>query len=50
MQYTILRATSVDELVKLVSQHIAEGWAPLGGVSASLAMGATMFCQAMTKG
>ena len=50
MQYTILRSTSIEELVKLVSQHIAEGWTPLGGVSASLAMGATMFCQALTKG
>lgn len=49
MQYTILRATAVDELVKLVSQHIAEGWTPQGGVSCSLAVGVAMFCQAMTK-
>jgi hypothetical protein len=49
MQYTILRATTIEELVKLVNQHLAEGWIPNGGVSGSLAMGATMFCQALTK-
>jgi hypothetical protein len=49
MEYTVLRATKLEELVELVNQHIANGWTPLGGVAASLAMGATLFCQAMTK-
>jgi hypothetical protein len=50
MQYTILRSTKLEELIELVNQRISEGWIPLGGVSSSLTVGATMFCQAMTKG
>ncbi len=49
MEYTVLRATKLEELVELVNQRISEGWVPLGGVSASLTVGATMFCQALTK-
>lgn len=49
MQYTILRSTKLEELIELVNQHIAEGWTPLGGVSSSLTVGVTMFCQALTK-
>ena len=33
MQYTIVTGTVVDELVKKVNEHIANGWAPLGGVA-----------------
>ncbi len=50
MQYTVLRTTKLEELVELVNQQLAEGWMPLGGVSASVAVGVTLFCQAMTKG
>jgi hypothetical protein len=49
MQYTILRSTKLEELVDFVNQRIAEGWLPLGGVSASIAVGNAIFCQAMTK-
>ena len=36
MEYTILCAagdeySAVDELVKLVNAHLAQGWRPLGG-------------------
>jgi hypothetical protein len=49
MDYTVIRETNLEQLIKQVQEHIAGGWVPLGGVSASLAMGATLFCQAMTK-
>jgi hypothetical protein len=49
MKYTVLRATKLDELIEQVNEHIANGWVPLGGVSASLTVGATMFCQALTR-
>jgi len=50
MQYTILQSTKLEELVENVNRHIAEGWLPLGGVSTSNALMATvLFCQAMNK-
>ncbi len=49
MQYTILQSTTLETLVKLVNEHLADGWIPLGGVSTSSAiMASTLFCQAMT--
>jgi hypothetical protein len=32
MEYTIVKETSVDALVKMVNEHISNGWVPQGGV------------------
>jgi hypothetical protein len=50
MKYTILRAGKLEELIDAVNQLLADGWMPLGGVSASVAVGGTLYCQAMTRG
>jgi hypothetical protein len=50
MQYTIVQSTNLEEMIENVSQHIAEGWLPLGGVSTSkVVIGTIMYSQAMTK-
>jgi hypothetical protein len=50
MQYIILQDTSSESLAYEVTQKIAEGWQPVGGVSLGLApTGWTLFAQAMTK-
>jgi hypothetical protein len=32
MEYKVLEAGSRDEIERMVAEHIAEGWAPLGGI------------------
>jgi hypothetical protein len=34
MEYTIIEEHTVAKLIKLVNQFIAEGWKPLGGMTA----------------
>jgi len=33
MEYTILQSSRLDYLIKMVNEHIANGWMPQGGVS-----------------
>ncbi len=35
MQYTIVKAESLNELVIKVNEFIGQGWEPIGGVSAA---------------
>lgn len=49
-QYRILRAHTVSNLETSVNQATAEGWAPLGGVSAVyVGSNTTVFYQTMIK-
>ncbi|WP_425614678.1 DUF1737 domain-containing protein [Anatilimnocola sp. NA78] len=50
MQYTILVASSPEQLAEQVNQRIAEGWMPSGGVSVAVYVGSVTFCQAMMQG
>jgi hypothetical protein len=33
MEYTILQSSRLDFLIKMVNEHIANGWIPQGGVT-----------------
>ena len=50
MNYTVISEQRIDDLIAKVKQHIARGWKPLGGVSASHSMGNwTLYAQAMIQ-
>lgn len=55
MEYTVLEFVFVknfeglDFFVKAVNNKIAEGWVPLGGITASENNGVKSFFQAMTR-
>lgn len=36
MEYTIISANTLDELIREVNQYIKAGWRPQGGVSVSI--------------
>ncbi len=48
MEYTVLFADSIDDLVKRVSEWIAAGWKPQGGVALADLRGA-YYLQAMIR-
>lgn len=53
-EYTILITLSPGELVKLVNEHIKQGWQPIGGVQMQVAppidgQAQTYSLQAMVK-
>ena len=33
MQYIVISATEIDELIKEVNDNIQQGWEPIGGVA-----------------
>jgi len=50
MEYKIVAATNVDELVKKTNAEIAKGWEPLGGVGGlNLGAKSPVVMQAMIK-
>jgi hypothetical protein len=50
MQYIILQDTSSESLAYEVTEKMAEGFQPVGGVSVGMAPGGyTLFAQAMVK-
>ena len=48
MEYTVLFADSIDDLVRRVSDWITEGWTPQGGVALADLNGA-YYLQAMIR-
>ena len=49
LEYTILEYGYTDSLIVKVSEKIAEGWMPLGGISTWESENRTWYAQAMTR-
>jgi predicted SAM-dependent methyltransferase len=53
MEYTVVYAESIQELVRLVNDAVQAGWRPQGGVSVSMpdsAFAPWLYAQAMIRG
>jgi hypothetical protein len=48
MEYTILKERTIEKLIESVSQYIAQGWQPKGGVATEA--GYSIYYQAMVRG
>ena len=49
MEYWIAQARTVDQLIKIVNDAIAEGWQLQGGIAATMYESYTNYYQAMVR-
>ena len=49
MEYIILEANTLNKLMAMVSEYIANGWRPQGGVAMAYVYEVSGYCQAMIR-
>lgn len=49
MEYTVIRANNLDDLIKLINSNIERGWKPQGGLFALSGSVSVDFFQALIK-
>lgn len=50
MEYKVIAAFDVENLVRQVNAHIGAGWKPLGGIAISQGSMTDRYVQALVKG